>query len=98
MKSVQTLLEELTQKVEEHNKETDARLLNVEKVLVALDINMTTHMKRSDNLESLYNLVREDVKPLQKHVNHVEGGLKLLGALALLVTIVGGIARLFGVI
>jgi len=103
---LEAMIENLAEKIDNYKSQTDTRLLNVEKVLVALDINMETHMKRSDMLESLYNHIREkdlkeireEIKPIQTHVSHVEGALKLLGTLALIVTIVGGFAKLFNII
>lgn len=46
------------------------------------------HIKRTDLLEEIVRFVRD-------HVTRVDGALKLLGLLALIVSIVGGAVKLF---
>ena len=78
---------------------SDLRLDNIEKVLIAQEINLKEHMKRSDNLEKMVdNINNKELKPLRRHVSQVEGALKLLGTLGILVSIIGGIAKVFGII
>lgn len=75
-------------KIETIHKEFDQRLDAIEKVLILQEENLRTHMKRSDNLEKLVDKLRaEDIKSLTTHVNMVEGGLKLLGVISLIIGI-----------
>lgn len=89
----------LLDKTERQHNELDKRLDNIEKVLLAQEINLKEHMRRTDALEKLMETIREkEMLPIQKHVNMVEGVFKFLGLIALLLTIVSGIGKLFGVI
>lgn len=93
--NVEELLEKLSDKVDAQHKDVDTRLDNIEKVMIAQEINVKEHMRRSDNLEKMYtDLQEKDIKPLRRHVNMVEGGFKLLGVLSLIL----GICRLLGFI
>lgn len=79
-------------KIEAIHKEFDGRLDAIEKVLILQEENLRTHMKRSDNLEKLVDKLRdEDIKPLSKHVNMVEGALKLLGVLSIVTGIIAAV-------
>lgn len=57
--------------------------------------NLKEHMKRSDLLEENLNILRNDFKPVEKHVHYVEGALKLLGAISVLIGIIIGIVQVF---
>lgn len=76
------------EKLESKIDKLDERLDSIDKTLVKQEVNLQLHMKRSDALES-------QIKPIQAHVLKVEGALKALGILALLVGIASGI---FGII
>jgi hypothetical protein len=98
-KTLEELLEGLTDKVDEQHKDIDRRLDNIEKVMIVQELNLKVHMKRSDNLEDLVNAIQEkELKPLHKHVSQVEGVFKFLGLLALILTIATGISKLLGLI
>lgn len=102
IKSVNDVLKKIHQmneKMNDHAKDTDKRLDNIEKVLLAQEINLKEHMKRSDNLEEMVKIIQEkELKPLSKHVSMVEGGLKLIGILGIIATIIGTIVKVFVVV
>ena len=86
-------------KQESNHQEIDKRLDTIEKVLIVQETNLQLHMKRSDNLEKLVEGIREkDIEPVKKHVNMVEGSLKLIGLIGLIVSILTGLFKLFGTI
>lgn len=92
-------LEKIETQLSKNHEIVDGRLNNIEKVQAVQEANLKEHMRRSDNLEKIVSDMKEkDVKPVKKHVAMVEGGLKLLGILGLLVSIVGGVLKIFGVI
>lgn len=101
-KELSDKIEELAKRFEAHDKENDRRLDNIEKVLIAQEMNLQTHMKRSDHLEQIVETLKtkqdKDIKPIQRHIAMVEGAFKLLGVLGLLVSILGGLAKLLGLI
>lgn len=101
-KSLEELIVALIENQEDQHADTDRRLDNIEKVMISQEINLKDHMRRSDNLEKLVNVLQEkhdlELKPLNRHVSMVEGAFKLLGVLALIVTIITGLSKIFGAI
>ena len=76
-------------------KRIEAKLDKVEEhigsqavTLARLTVSVEDHVKRTNILES-------ELKPISKHVNMVEGAMKLLGAVAILATIVEAIHAIF---
>ncbi len=56
--------------------------------LSAMKKDVAHHIKRSDLTDENLKLLRDDVKPLQKHAAMVEGALKLIGIASLIAGIV----------
>ena len=53
------------------------------------------HIQRSNNLETIIESLKSvEISPIKKHVHMVEGGMKLLGLIALLLGIAGGVFKL----
>jgi hypothetical protein len=97
--NVETILKELITRFDSQYNELDKRLDNIEKVMIAQEINLRDHMKRSDTLEDIMEQIKEnDLKPLQKHVHYVEGVFKFLGLVALIVGLASGIISLLGIV
>jgi SMC interacting uncharacterized protein involved in chromosome segregation len=102
-------VEEVIKIIEEFAKDTDQRLDNLEKVALAQEMNLKEHMRRSDQLEQLIQMESEkrekelekielQMEKSSKHINMVEGGLKLLGIVATVVAIAAGIGKLLSLI
>lgn len=100
--SIQEILKQIrkiNERMDTHSKDTDERLDNIEKVMIAQEINLKEHMRRSDNLEEMLDHIKEkELKPLARHVAMVEGALKFIGVLGILASVAGVIARFFGVV
>lgn len=62
-------------RIEDKVDKIDERLDSIDKTLAVNTESLQIHMKRSDALESM-------IKPVQKHVDMVEGALKLIGLVA----------------
>lgn len=82
-----TVLDKLENKMDQ----VDGRLNSMDKTLVKQEENLKEHIRRTEILEN-------ELKPIKKHVSHIEGGLKLLGALATIAGLLSGLAKLFGII
>lgn len=96
---VEDLIIRLSDKIDKNHEASDKRLNNIEIIMSNQQANLELHMKRSDTLEALYNNIKEkELEPLQLHKARVEGGLKLLGIISLLLSIVGGLLKIFGII
>lgn len=85
MSLVLSKLDKLDSKIDS----TNDRLNSMDKTLVKQEENLKEHMRRTAILE-------EGLKPVQKHVTRVEGALKLLGVISVLVGIAAGVAKLLG--
>lgn len=98
-KEIQRKIDLITHNMHRHSIESEKRLDKIEKVLVKQEANLQEHMKRSDHLEEMVTTMKkDDIDPVKKHVNMIEGVFKFLGIFGLVVSIVGGLARLFNVI
>lgn len=53
------------------------------------------HIYRTDLAEQSISLLRDDMKPIKKHVAMLEGGLKLLGIVSLLAAITVSMLKIF---
>lgn len=75
-------------KIEDKVDKLDGRLDSAEKVAVKQEANLAEHMRRTELLEN-------DLKPVKKHVAMVNGGLKLLGIISLIIGIIAGLMKIF---
>lgn len=97
--NIEKVIINLLEKMDRQHSDVDKRLDNIEKVMLAQEINLQTHMKRSDTLEALYKEMQEkDIKPLNKHKDRIDGGLKAIGIISLFLGIVYTFLQLFHVI
>lgn len=58
----------------------DSRLDSIDKTLVSQHEQLKEHMRRTRLAEENLNIIRDEIKPVQKHVAVVEGLMKLIGA------------------
>jgi hypothetical protein len=63
-----------------------------------MEKDISHHIKRTDLAEESIKLLRDDLKPIKTHVDQMNGGLKLLGAVSLVLGIVATALKLFGII
>jgi len=101
-KDIEDKIDKIADTIEKNDKETDVRLDNIEKVLITQEMNLKEHMRRSDHLENIVESMQvkreAEIAPIKKHINMVEGVFKFLGILGIVVSILGGIAKLIGFI
>ena len=92
-------LEKIEQQLSKNHEIVDGRLTTIEKIQAVQEANLKEHMRRSDNLEKIVtDMEKKDIQPVKRHVAMVEGALKLLGIIGILVSIVSGILKIFNVI
>ena len=74
--------------LESFKQGTDKRLDAIEKVLIKQEVNLEKHMERSEHLETIIEKMEDtDLKPLRRHVSMMEGALKLIGIIGILIGI-----------
>jgi hypothetical protein len=59
------------------------------------EVNLAEHMRRTELAEKSIELLRSDVKPIQKHVAMLEGVLKALGILSVILGLIAGAIQFF---
>lgn len=76
---------QLEKKLDAFIQQCNERLDNIEQVLIKQEINLSTHMKRSEHLENIMeHLQQNELNPIKKHIHMVEGGLKMIGGLSII--------------
>ena len=74
----------------------DERLDSIDKILAVYAEQLTYHIKRTDLGDENLKLLRQEIKPIHKHVVMVEGVLKFIGLLSLVGSLAVTIIKLFG--
>jgi len=64
------------------------RLNDTEKILAVQAEQLAYHIKRSDQLDTALGIIKNDLKPIDRHVSMVQGAIKLLAILASIAAIV----------
>jgi hypothetical protein len=85
-------------RIENKVDKLDERLDSSEKVAIKQESNLEIHMKRSDLLEKSQEDLRTSVKPILKAYLIAWGLIKIIGALGVLLGIIGGILKLMGLV
>ena len=74
----------------------EEKIANIDVTLAKQHVSLDTHIKRTDLLEKLVNEIRkEEIAPISKHVARVEGALKFVGFLSVLIGIAAGVKSFF---
>lgn len=95
LQKIETLRIDITQELNHIYSDLDLRLDNVEKVMIAQEINLKEHMRRTDALEDLVRTIQDkELKPLHRHVAMVDGGIKLIGIVSLVVGVILGFSKI----
>lgn len=72
----------------------DSHLSGIDKTLVKQEANLEKHMLRTDQNETMIQIIAEDIKPVKKHVTQVEGILKFIGLISLILGIALSIIKI----
>lgn len=60
------------------------------------DENLKDHMKRSDTLEARTDVLFDQLEPVKKHINMVEGGIRFIGIITAVISFVLGTLKILG--
>jgi len=87
--------------VEEHISRFEGKLDQIHEQITLVNVTLavqaeqlTNHIRRTEIAEKRLDEIESEVKPIQKHVLHVEGAIKLLGIVATLLGIATAVAGL----
>lgn len=81
------ILLKILDKQEDFNKE----IATVKIILARQEENLEEHMRRTQLNEENLELLRSELKPVQRHVDMINGVLKLIGGIAVVVSIITGV-------
>lgn len=81
------------ERVHEKLDKIDEKLAEINITLVKQEAQLAEHMRRTAQNETLIEKTVDALKPVIKHVNQMEGALKLIGIVSLLVGIAVGIFK-----
>lgn len=109
---IEDLLQQLIDKIEGHNSNIEDRIENIEKKTDKLDtrldkIDVTLvgqahdiqhHIYRTEISETRLKHIEDNMEPIKAHVNRLEGSLKFIGIISLVLTIIGSALKLAGVL
>ena len=77
-------------------EDLDQRLDGIEIIMAKQEANIQIHIRRSEALEEIIShLKQNDIKELNSFKDKAEGALKLIGIVAVLVTITTGVIGIF---
>ena len=76
------------QRLEAKLDKLDERLDSVDLILVRNTGSLEEHMRRRQLAEEAIDILRRELKPVQTHVARVDGGLKLLGILSVVLAVI----------
>lgn len=82
------LLLDLVQEVRQDVKGLDNHLSGIDKTLVLQHEQLATHIMRT-------NLLQEEMKKVNRHIGMVEGGIKVIGSVSIVLGILELISRIF---
>jgi hypothetical protein len=60
--------------------------------------NLKEHIRRTEIAEENLDLIRKEIEPLKEHVIVINGFLKIIGAISVIVGSVAGMIRIFDII
>jgi hypothetical protein len=84
------LFTKIIEKLDTQSEDISIIKVDIAKNTVSLD----EHIKRTNLLEENMQGIREEMKPVQRHVDAVNTILKLIGFLAVIVGAITGLARI----
>lgn len=98
IKRLEDKLDKLFEKLDKSND----RLSEIDKTVAVYNEQLKLHIEGTvQNREALrlsQESIAQELSPIKKHVHMVEGGFKLLGICSLVIAIMSGIVKIFGLV
>jgi chromosome segregation ATPase len=85
-------------RIEEKLDGLSTTLHAVDKTLVAQHASLKEHIRRTALAEDAIEYIRNDLKPVRAHIHRVDGVLKFIGFMALSISLLGGLLKIFSII
>ncbi len=89
--------DELLKKIDQKLDKVMDEVTEIKIIQAKHDINLELHMKRSDQLETLYlHLKEQEIEPIKADIGLAKGAIKGLGVMGFLASLATAILKLFG--
>ena len=93
--SILRLIHEKVEKLDSKIDTISSDIVEIKITSARHDENLKLHMKRSDLAEEGINLLKDELVPIKKHVNYVDGIVKFLAVMSTALGVILGFLRLF---
>jgi chromosome segregation ATPase len=90
--------DQIMQNLSEKLDKLDERLDSVDKTLIKQEANLAEHIRRTEIAEMNISDIQDQFKPVQRHINMVEGSIKFIGLISLAVGIAVGVLQVLKII
>jgi archaellum component FlaC len=87
-------MQEQLDKIEEKLDKVEEKLSSIDVTLAKQAKDLEHHIYRTDLAENNIELLRNEMQPVKKHVALMDASLKVIGAIASVVTFILGISKL----
>ncbi|MEY2701511.1 MAG: hypothetical protein RLY43_131 [Bacteroidota bacterium] len=85
-------------KLESKIDKLDERLDGIDKTLIRQEGHLSEHIRRTGLLETQTERLFDEIKPIKKHVTQVEGVIKFVGFLSIVVGLLSGLIAVIKVL
>lgn len=85
----------LEEKLEEKLENIDKKLGSIDVTLARQEVNLEHHIKRTSLAEENIQMLREELKPIEAHVNTMNNVFKAIGVLATFLGFIAAILKAF---
>lgn len=79
----------------ERLEQINDELVGISKIQTQQEVNLREHMYRTAQNELSIEKTNTILEPIRTHVNYIEGSLKFLGILSIIIGVVAGVKALF---
>lgn len=79
-------MQEQLDKIEEKVDRIESKISSIDVTLAKQAKDLEHHIYRTDLAEQSIEMIRQEMQPIKKHVNLVDAALKVMGAIASVVT------------
>lgn len=98
MAHIMDKLNKIEDKLDRKFDAVESRIDSIDKTLVKQEENLKEHMRRTDLAEKAIERVDSDLKPIKKHVDMLQGVVKFVTLIGVIVGIIGGVLKIYGIL
>ena len=89
---------EYLERIVDRLMKVDDSLREIDRTLVKQEANLEKHMLRTEQNETMIEILINDIKPIKKHVTQIEGVFKFFGIISFLVALTLAFIKLYNIL